>query len=129
MNYTPFNQNQNQGFSNYQPFQYFPQSQGNVYTINSASEIANIPVGAGVSAAICLRENLMFLKTMQNGTPMLVAYKLSPLEGGANQPQNENIEGALDQKILTALNSLDERLKKLEGLTNDKKGGTSEWPL
>ena len=49
--------------------------------IGNTSDIANVPVGAGLSAAICLREGVMYLKTIQNGSPMLLAYRLIPMEG------------------------------------------------
>ena len=42
---------------NIQPL--FPQPQGNVYNINSTLEVANVPVGAGMSIALCLPENVM----------------------------------------------------------------------
>ena len=37
---------------NVQPL--FPQPQGNVYNINSTLEVANVPVGAGISVALCM---------------------------------------------------------------------------
>jgi hypothetical protein len=49
--------------------------------IASSSDVTNVPVGAGLSAAICLREGVMYLKTIQNGSPMLLGYRLSSLEG------------------------------------------------
>lgn len=60
--------------------QFFLQSQGNLYMINSPLEVSNVPVGVGLSAAISLSEGLLYLKTMQNGVPMVVGYKLSSLE-------------------------------------------------
>lgn len=77
-NYTPYNQSQ--AFQPYQISQYFPQPQGSIYMIGSSNDIANVPVGAGLSAAICLREGIMYLKTVQNGSPMLLGYRLSSLE-------------------------------------------------
>jgi hypothetical protein len=78
MSYT---QNQNQIYQPYQATQYFPQPQGSIYMIASSNDVANVPVGAGLSAAICLREGVMYLKTIQNGSPMLLGYRLSSLEG------------------------------------------------
>lgn len=135
MNYIPFSQNQNQNYS-YQPAQYFPQPQGNIYMLGNSSEMVNVPIGSGLSAAICLRESVMYLKTLQNGNPVILAYKLNPLEGNleqnqsvANGPitQQASVEGSLEQKILTILNEFDERLKKIEGGIS-KKGGP-EWQL
>lgn len=135
MNYMPFSQNQNQNYS-YQPAQYFPQPQGNIYMLGNSSEMVNVPIGSGLSAAICLREGVMYLKTLQNGNPVILAYKLNPLEGSleqnqsvANGPitQQSPVEGSLEQKILTILNEFDERLKKIEGGIG-KKGGP-EWQL
>ena len=56
----------------------FPQPQGNVYSINSTLEVANVPVGAGMSIALCLPENVMYIKTMQNGNPLFYPYKIVP---------------------------------------------------
>lgn len=77
--YNPYQTN------SYQATQFFPQPQGNVYIINNSMEIANIPVGGGISVALCPSEAIMFLKSMQNGAPTLLAYTLTPCEARANQ--------------------------------------------
>lgn len=64
----------------FQPTQLFPQPQGSVYTINNSLEVANVPMGVGLSLALCPSENLLYIKTMQNGSPMFMAYKLMPYE-------------------------------------------------
>lgn len=46
--FTPYN-----SAHSYQATQYFPQPQGNVYMINNSLEVANIPMGAGLSVALC----------------------------------------------------------------------------
>ena len=132
------NYNQNAGFQPYQATQYFPQPQGSIYMIGSSNDVANVPVGAGLSAAICLREGLIYLKTIQNGSPMLLGYKLSPLEGNATiQEQKIQMNSVqtpvsapdttLEQRILNVLEEFEARLKKLE---EDKpKGGTDKWQL
>lgn len=133
--------NQNAGFQPYQATQYFPQPQGSIYMIGSSNDVGNVPVGAGLSAAICLREGLIYLKTIQNGSPMLLGYKLSPLEGNA-QIQEQKIQNqttpvsslditsevSIEQRILNVLEDFEARLKKLEG-TNKQKGGTEKWQL
>lgn len=58
--------------------------QGNVYIVDSALEVANVPMGTGMSVAICPTENLMYLKMYQNGAPTISAYTLAPYE----QPTN-----------------------------------------
>ena len=81
-NFIPYGSTQS-----YQATQYFPQPQGSIYMIANSSDIANVPVGAGLSAAICLREGIIYLKTIQNGSPMLLGYKLAPLE--SSEPTTE----------------------------------------
>ena len=100
--------------------QIFPQPSGNVYSINNNLEVANIPTGVGMSVALCFAENLMYIKTMQNGMPMLLGYKLSPLEppGGPNSPivTEEKTETAaqVDTNFTEVLKSYDEKIATLE---------------
>lgn len=139
-NYMSYTQNQNQTYQPYQATQYFPQPQGSIYMIASSNDVANVPVGAGLSAAICLREGVMYLKTIQNGSPMLLGYRLSSLEGtDATQPQTAATPTCeVDKKIIATLESYDQRLKKIENMvlpqeaqTNIEKpkGGISGWQL
>ena len=108
-------------FPNYQYYsqQYsqpiFPQPQGNLYMINSSLEVANVPMGAGVSMALCFPENLCYLKSMQNGSPVFRAYKIIPYDQEDSPSQTEQ---QLD--FTQILKNLDERLKNLE---QSKKGG------
>ena len=127
-NFTPYNTN-----SIFQPQQYFLQPQGTIYIISSSNEINNVPVGQGVSAAICLNENLFYLKSLQNGVPVLIGYKLSSIENNDtkinNQPEQSNT--TLEQRISQTLEKYEERLKKIESKMNDNinKGGKTEWQL
>ena len=107
-------------YQNYQyfPQQYsqplFPQPQGNVYMINNSLEVANVPMGAGVSAAFCFPESLLYLKSMQNGNPVFKAYKIIPYDQETtNEPESKDIGQILE--------NLDKRLQALESYS--KKGG------
>ena len=44
------------------PAQLFPQPQGSVYMINNSLEVANIPIGAGLSFAYCANEGFFTSK-------------------------------------------------------------------
>lgn len=84
--------------------QMFPQPQGSVYAINSPLELGNVPTGStGLSVAICLAENLMYIKSFQNGQPVIMAYRVSPFqkEDGKTEPTptTENRLAALEEKI------------------------------
>lgn len=98
----------------------FPQPQGNVYIIQDSVEVANIPAGVGITAAICLQENLLYMKSMQNGMPMFLAYKLVP---HTEQQKTSNEEAAptatlenrvveLEKQVTTLMESLKEKKKE-----------------
>ena len=92
----------------------FPQPQGNVYMINNSLEVANVPMGVGVSVAFCFPESLCYLKSMQNGNPVFKAYKLIPYNQDTNTETNE-------KDFSQILKEFDERFQILERQT--KKGG------
>lgn len=105
----PFQQNQQMlNQQNVQPL--FPQPQGNVYNINSTLEVANVPVGAGVSVALCLPENVMYIKTMQNGNPLFYPYKITPFTNEQSQQEEK------PQSSSTTIDQLMEQIK----ICNDK---------
>ena len=83
---------------------------GNVYIVDSALEVANVPMGTGMSVAICPTENLMYLKMYQNGAPTISAYTLAPYEQPTN---NANIEKVLQ--------NITQRLEKIEKSISSKK--------
>lgn len=105
----------------------FPQPNGNIYVISNSLEVANVPAGAGITAALCTNENLLYLKTVQNGVPTFLAYKLSPYtESPKMQPQEDEVEKRLTliEKQLTTL------LTTLGGKKNDEQSSTtstSDW--
>lgn len=76
--YVPYNNAQS-----FQGTQYFPQPQGNVYLVNNSLEVANVPMGAGISIALCPSEGIMYLKTLQGGAPSLIVYSIAPYESKA----------------------------------------------
>lgn len=88
----------------------FPQPNGNIYIISNSLEVANVPAGAGITAALCQSESLLYLKTVQNGVPTFLAYKLTPYtESPRMQPQENDIEirlAALEKQISTLLIAL-----------------------
>ena len=131
-NQTPQNQFLNQ--NNFQPFQqqmpqqFFSQPQGALYVLNNLSELNTIPTGLGVSAAISLKDNMLYLKTIQNGNPITLSYRLSMLNGEEGNNSSQTDENS--KKIFAILDEYDSRLKKIEeALSNKKKGGTNQWPL
>ena len=98
--------------------------------IANANDVANVPVGAGLSAAICLRDNVMYLKTIQNGSPMLLGYRLAPLDGNGADSVQEQAQPVADTKITAILEDYGKRLENLEKqlIPVTKKGGNPEWP-
>lgn len=108
---------------NVQPL--FPQPQGNVYNINSTLEVANVPVGAGISVALCLPENTMFIKTMQNGNPLFYPYKIVPYSNEVEQSTSTTTQEAnpIDD-LITQIQSCNERISAVEeAIKSQKKKG------
>lgn len=105
---------------NIQPL--FPQPQGNVYNINSTLEVANVPVGAGVSVALCLPENVMYIKTMQNGNPLFYPYKITPF---TNEPAQEEKQAATIsiEQLASQLKQCIEKVEDLESKIKTKQKG------
>ena len=91
----------------FQPTQLFPQPQGSVYTINNSLEVANVPMGVGLSLALCPSESLLYIKTMQNGSPMFMAYKLMPYE----TPKEKEMDTT---NLLADYQSYKKRVEELE---------------
>lgn len=71
------------GYAQPQPMQQiqqmFPQPQGSVYSINELADIGNVPIGStGLSVAICFQQQIMYIKSFQNGSPVIMAYRIAP---------------------------------------------------
>ena len=88
----------------------FPQPNGNIYVISNSLEVANVPAGAGITAALCQSEGLLYLKTVQNGVPTFLAYKLTPYTESPKMQLQENENevrlAALEKQIATILTLL-----------------------
>lgn len=110
---------------------FFPQPIGNVYNLQTASEIGNIPAGNGLSVGLCLAEGVMYVKSLQNGAPALVEYHLSTAEGG--RPPEQDAGPSEDvKKIYSALDKYDDKILKLENQIKHLKtklGGDLEWQM
>lgn len=129
-NVAPMQQNQFQQ-QNVQPL--FPQPQGNVYNINSTLEVANVPVGAGISVALCLNEGVMYIKTMQNGNPMFWAYRILPYDSEQKTSPPEESSNKEENPLAAQFEQVDNRFVKLEKQVNDiqesLKKDKGEWKL
>ena len=93
----------------------FPQPQGSVYSINSPIEIGNVPIGStGLSVALCLPENVMYIKSFQNGNPVIMTYRIAPFSK-KDDPNDANTSMAADHAAATEqrLAALEDKLNKL----------------
>ena len=95
----------------------FPQPNGNIYVISNSLEVANVPAGAGITAAICQAENLLYLKTVQNGVPTFLAYKLSPY---TDSPKMTHVENETEQRLAAIEKQLAALVSKIGGKHNDE---------
>jgi len=91
-----------------------------VYLIGSSLEVANVPMNSGLSVALCLNEGLMYVKSMQNGTPNFMVYSIAPYEKKDN---NNNVSSA-DEKssedfLLSKIGTIEKKLEELGGRINE----------
>lgn len=101
----------------FQVQQLFPQPQGNVYMISNSLEVANVPMGAGISIALCMQEGLMYLKSMQNGNPMFITYRILPYDNSQKDNQQNQISDNSKQNIEIIVEEIkrsNERINVLE---------------
>lgn len=104
---------------------FFLQPIGSIYNINTASEINQVPASSNISMGLCLSENIMYIKSFQNGVPMLLGYRLSPIEGTVSTPPAEDKVSAAPQTKL-----FEDRIDKIEkslGKITEFLGGEREW--
>ena len=99
----------------------FPQPSGNIYFVNNSLEVANIPVGVGTSAVLCLSENLIYLKSMQNGMPMLLGYKITPMESSVSTPTPPQEDRTVEEpSMVRPPNQFEETLNAFKQQYEDK---------
>lgn len=90
----------------------FPQPNGNVYLIQNSLEVANIPTSGGLATVICMPENLMYIKTIQNGQPTLLAYTIAPYEAPKASPQaSTSTQSNLESRVA----ALEQQLSMIQG--------------
>jgi hypothetical protein len=78
-------------------------------------EVANIPMSAGLSVAICPSEGTMYLKTLQGGVPSLMVYSIAPYSVQSQEQQSNQIPDYGTE--------IAELKKQIEALTKKLKGG------
>lgn len=106
--------------ASYQPNAFFLQPHGSVYLIGSSLEVANVPMNNGISVALCLNEGLMYIKSMQNGTPNFMVYTIAPYD----KKDNNNVQSSVDEKssedfLLSKIGALEKKVEELGGKLNE----------
>lgn len=99
-------------FSQFQQIQQmFPQPQGSVYSIQSLADIGNVPIGStGLSVALCLPEQVMYIKSFQNGSPIIMAYRVLPFQ---KEDKSVGLVENNENNVENRIKSLEEKLDKL----------------
>lgn len=108
--------------------QMFPQPQGSVYSINSPIEIGNVPIGStGLSVALCLNENVMYIKSFQNGNPIIMTYRVSPYQKGDTPDDTKTPAAASNvepnSELLSRITNLEAKINQLTTPTGGKFDG------
>lgn len=100
---------------------------GAVYVTNTLQEANNVPVGMGTTVALCLPENLMYIKVSQNGVPLIKQFTLTAVEPKTTADLEEE-----NNNLKSHLASLEEEVRQLKAQQEEKtteKGGASKWQL
>lgn len=85
------------------PQQFFAQPSGQLFSINSADELQIIPVQEGaISAVINPNENMLYLKTLQGGRPVVLDYQLksASIASQSTQPEPVVKRSEVDEPIV-----------------------------
>lgn len=79
-------------------------------------------MGLGLSVALCLNENLLYIKGMNNNNePTLLSYTLTPFQNTSSKPSASN--QAEEPSVLERLEALE---KEVSTLKTSKGGSLSE---
>lgn len=93
--------------------QMFPQPQGSVYSINAPVDIGNVPIGStGLSVALCLPEQLMYIKSFQNGAPVIMAYRVSPFQR-EERPVDTSAPAIVEDPMASRITALETKINKI----------------
>ena len=130
--YPQYQQSQIQAQQVTQPASFYPSTSflnpaGAVYVTNTLQEANNVPVGMGTTVALCLPENLMYIKVSQNGVPLIKQFSLTAVEPKTPADlQQEN------EELKSHLTTLEEEVRQLKAQQEEKTtatGGSSKWQL
>ena len=99
---------------------YYPTPQGAIYFINNVQDLNNIPMTNGISAFMCLCDDKIYLRSMQNGVPSVIEYTMF------TESTSENEKNSDLSKRLAAIEA---RLAQLEKPEPIKKGGSLDGLL
>ena len=73
----------------------------------------------GISIALCLNEGLMYIKSMQNGTPNFMVYSIAPYDKKDNNVQSSVDEKSSEGFLLSKIGVLEKKIEELGGKLNE----------
>lgn len=106
----------------------FPQPNGSVYILNSSTEMGNIPTTAGISVGICLNENTLTIKSIQNGAPAQLTYKLVSTEDAPDPNMKNTDKSELEDTLKSHKLKIESLERQIQRIT-EKVGGKLEWQI
>lgn len=123
-------QGMNMGMQPQNPNQ--PSTSGMYVFVNDYNEVENYPVPADGRAVLLFinGQNVYYSKKIVNGQPMLQAYNYMPINMNGNvdnnaQPAEEKPQ-TFEDKVLTAMQGLSDRIAQLENAKTKSKSGKRE---
>lgn len=118
----------------------FMQPVGNVYSLSVATDIDNVPVANQmISLGLCMGERILHIKSLQNGVPMTLSYRLTPVDAKELEEQRKAEEAArasnistLEQKFQKVAEGLSAEISSLKqqlSQQNQGKGSGVQWQI